>query len=88
MTWAVFSALPVTWAEERPHDQDELVQPLYSSANQVAQTRAAGYLESTRLAGQGEELDVFLLFFAEVAAKFLYTQTHEQCTKTTGYFLS
>ena len=40
-----------------------MVQPLYSSANQVAQARAAGYLESTRLAGQGEELDVFFIVF-------------------------
>ena len=71
-----FSALPVTWAEERPHDQGRMVQPLYSSANQVAQTRAAGYLESTRLAGQGEELDVFLLFFCWSCGQiFVYTDT-------------
>ena len=58
-TWAVIPRW--VWAEERPHDQGWMVQPLYSSAKQVAQTCAAGYLESTRLAGQGEELALFFL---------------------------
>lgn len=84
-----FKALPVTWAEERPHDQGRMVQPLYSSANQVAQTRAARYLESTRLAGQGEELDVFfIVFLLKLRPNFCIHRHMSSEEKTTGYFWS